>query len=268
VELRPRPCRRPRCAAAGANPPRALRPATCPPHRRGDGSGRDRPHRRPVRQEHLPPIAGRPSPSQVGGDRLPHIDRQGQPVTPGSLPAHHEFTRPPIDVVQSQPGHFPSAQAQPQQQHDDRVVAAPDRAAPVAAVQDRPGVGLGDPQRQRRASPPGQRQRRPGQIGRHLPLHEAEAQERPQPGDEVLCRAHRDRRGLIQHRPSHVRGRHTAQALRCQPGQETACMVHVAAGRARRQSTLGQQVPLERFQQRISRRVGHRLFGAQDAKPA
>ena len=67
-------------------------------------------------------------------------------------------------------------------------------------------------------------------------LDNAEAQQRPQPGDEVLRRAHRDRRGLAQHGPRHLCRRHVGKAAGRQPGQEPGCVTHVATGSTSRQA--------------------------------
>ena len=58
-----------------------------------------------------------------------------------TLAPHDQLAGPPVDVIESQPGHLTAPQPQPQQRDQHRVVAPPDRRATITAGQQRLGVG-------------------------------------------------------------------------------------------------------------------------------
>jgi hypothetical protein len=61
---------------------------------------------------------------QPAGHRLADVGGQRQAVAAAALAADGDLTLAPVDVAQLQAGDLPGAQAQPGQQHDDRVIPA------------------------------------------------------------------------------------------------------------------------------------------------
>jgi hypothetical protein len=159
----------------------------------------------------------------------------------------------PVDVIQRQGGQLAAPQPEPQQRDEDRVVAAPERAAAITRRQQRRGVGPADPARQRPGPPPADRQSGPRQVDRHQSLDHAEPQKRPHAADEVVRRADRHDRRLAQHRPGHLSRRQLGQPAARQPGQEPARVRAVRDDRAGRQPALAEQIPLKRRQQQVIR---------------
>ena len=98
-------------------------------HGGGDRAGRCRPEWRPARQEHLPAGTRRSSPPEIGGDSPSHVGRKRQPVRATALAAHHQLSRPPVDVVEPERSDLRTPQSQAHEQDDDRVVPAAKRAA-------------------------------------------------------------------------------------------------------------------------------------------
>src|SRR5450759_3288883 len=77
-----------------------------PTHVRANRAGRDRLERCSRPQEHLPPVTSRSSASQIGGDRIAHLDGQGQPVEARALAADDELSGTPVEVVETEPCHL------------------------------------------------------------------------------------------------------------------------------------------------------------------
>ena len=199
-------------------------------------------------------IAGRTAAPEVGGDGPADIGGQRQAVHPAALAHHDQLAGPPIDVLQPQARHLCPAQAEAQEGDDQRVVAPTDRRATVAGCEQRVGIVLGDPPGQPRTPPAGYRQRRLRQVDRDDSLDEAQTQEGPHAGHEVLRRAHRHRRRLPQHGGRHLRRRHLREPTGRQSGHQPSRTVHVATHGARRQATLEQQVVPEGVHERVGRR--------------
>jgi hypothetical protein len=159
----------------------------------------------------------------------------------------------PVDVIEAERGDLPAAKPEPNKQDHDRVVPAAQRRAAIAACQDRLDVGVGDPPGKSEPAPSGHRQRGLGQVGAGQAFQEAEAQERPQPEDEVLGRGDRHRRGNPQHCRRHLSRGDLGQPGR-QPGQEPPGLVQVAGDGPGGQAALGHQIPLEGGEQSVCSR--------------
>ena len=111
-------------------------------HHIADVPRRDPRQRRVRVQEHRSAEPARAAVTQVVGQRLTSIRCQRQPIDPGTLAANHQLARPPVDVLEVQPGDLAAAQPQPRQQQHDRVVATADRCGAITAVKqqsDLPG---------------------------------------------------------------------------------------------------------------------------------
>ena len=181
----PTPCRRPPCDAAGVSPPPGCRPPAGAAHGGGDRAGRNRSQWRPARQEHLSAGTRWSSPLEIGGDSPPHVGRKRQPVRATALAAHHQLSRPPVDVVEPERSDLRTPESEAHEQDDDRVVPAAKRAAAIAAVQDGPDLGPGEPAG-KRGPPALHGKSRLREVDPDKALEEQEAEEGPQPGDEVL----------------------------------------------------------------------------------
>lgn len=79
--------------------------------------------------------AAGPAMLHVVGQRLTDIGRKRQAFPAASLAAHQQLTGPPVDIAQLDRRHLARAQAQPRQQHQDRVIAATASAAAITAGQ-------------------------------------------------------------------------------------------------------------------------------------
>ena len=91
-------------------------------------------------QEHVTGLRPGPGTGQVRDQRLADVGRQRQPVLTASLSTDDDLAAAPVNVVQLQRGHLDRAQAEPGQQHQDRVVANADRPLAGSVVQQPLGI--------------------------------------------------------------------------------------------------------------------------------
>jgi len=206
--------------------------------------------------------------AKVVHDRLPGIDRQGQPVDPRSLAVNHDLARPPIDVVERQRGDLAATQPQSGQQHQDRVIAAPGRCRPITTVKQ--PRHLPDRQRAREILPPPRdRRHRLGERLGDQPVHVQEPQQRPQRVDHRLRRPDRAPARLPQHEHADVGSRQTRESVverHRALGQEQPRGRLILRGRARLHPPLPKQILPELPEQPINQR-GERVVGRQHAEP-
>ncbi len=88
---------------------------------------------REVPDEHGPPLRVRRSGmAQVFGQSAADIRRKGEPLVTIALAAHADRARAPVDIVEPEPSDLAAPQAEPDQQGQDRQIAA---AAAVLASQ-------------------------------------------------------------------------------------------------------------------------------------
>ena len=86
--------------------------------------------------EQAPGRARRAGVPPIVCQRLPGLARRRQRLAPAALAGDGDEPFVPIEIVQSQSGHFAAAQPQSGQQQQDRVVSPSGRRAPVATGED------------------------------------------------------------------------------------------------------------------------------------
>ena len=67
---------------------------------------------RPHANEHPARLARRPVSTQIGGQGLAYIRRQGHPVVKQSLASNEDFASSPVDVLELESDHFSSAKTE------------------------------------------------------------------------------------------------------------------------------------------------------------
>ena len=103
-----------------------------PTHGRANRAGRDRLERRSRSQEHLPPVTSRSPASQIGDDRVAHLDWQRQLIMTSGLAADDELACSPVEVVDAESGHLAGAKTEPQERDQYRIVPPTERRSAVA----------------------------------------------------------------------------------------------------------------------------------------
>jgi len=94
---------------------------------------------REVPNEHGPPLGVRRSGAcQVFSHQVPDIGRKGQLFVTITLAAHADRARAPVDIVESEPGNFTAPKAEPDQQGQDRQIAAADGGIGIAGRKQTP----------------------------------------------------------------------------------------------------------------------------------
>jgi len=248
-----------------AHPPEP-RPACDPHDRLADRADAHRPRRRLRSHEHRatlrhpwPPIA------HIRGDRLTHLSRQRQPQL-ATLAADRDLSGSPVDVVKSQAGCLRASDAQPREQHDERVIAATGSRAPVARVQDPLQLLTANPFGQTRQPAAPHRRNR----GRQRHLHRTIEVDEPQQlrhsdhgqlrGRATLARAH------LNHEPPDERD---IQALQLDPILDRESLDqrpdvrHIGLDARRREMSLALKPAREPRKQHVDRRRRHRLLAPQ-----
>ena len=89
--------------------------AALPPHHLADRRMPHRPWRGDEGQEHGPALDSGASFDHVRDHRLAHLDGKRHPFTAPSLAVHDQLARPPVQVIQPEPGHLAGAQSHPGQ---------------------------------------------------------------------------------------------------------------------------------------------------------
>jgi hypothetical protein len=192
----------------------------------------------------------RAAPGQPAGHRLADVGRQRQAVAAAALAPDGDLALAPVNVAQLQDRDLPGAQAKPRQQHDDRVIPAAGRAAPVAAIDDPGQVCRADRPRQGRQLPARRRRHRAGQRRGDLPVQVEEAQQRPQAGHRCLRRRHAPAAAFAACESGHVR---SGQARHVNLGQETAGHPGIATDAVCGQASFPGQVSGEATDQQVTR---------------
>lgn len=142
-----------------------------------------------VAHEHRPvPYLG-PAVAQVIHQRRSDLRGKRQAVPASALAGHHDLPSPPVDVLQTQAHHLPAAQAEPAQQHQDRIVPAPDRAAAITGTQQCAHRGRADSSR-RRGVPSRHREHRVIQSQLRQTLQAHIAHQAAQGRDDLAGRGH------------------------------------------------------------------------------
>lgn len=97
-------------------------PHACPPHGLTDSGGTQRSERCLHAHDQRPSRHPWASMGEVGDEGLADIYRQRETFDASALAVHDEFSRPPVDIVELQPGHLGSAQTETRQQDQHRIV--------------------------------------------------------------------------------------------------------------------------------------------------
>ena len=213
----------------------------------------------PHRDEQVPG-GPRPAVAQVIGDRLAHVGGQRQPGVVIAFAPHRALPGAPVDVIQGEAGDLPGPQAHPGEQDQDRVVAAPGGAVPVAGRQQRGCLPGSDPARKRGSPAAGRRRFGRVQPRPHSAGDVQESEQRAHRGHQALHVGRVSPAGLADGESGDVRRGHGGQvrlAGDAQAGDQRAGEPHVTAHRDCRQPALAGQVAAELRQQRLSRRRGH-----------
>ena len=112
---------------------------------------------------------------------------------PLPLAPHHDLAGSPIQVVEFQPHHLTGAEAEPGEQHEDRVVSPADAGPLIARAQQTFDLLCTEILGDGRQPPVGHRRHASRQVRRNLSLLQQEAEEGPQ-------RRHHQLRSLRAHR--------------------------------------------------------------------
>jgi hypothetical protein len=191
---------------------RNARPFARAHHNVANRPARDPGQRRALGQEHRPTEPTRPTVAQIVHQRLANIVRQRQHVLPGALPADHDLRRPPVDIIELQPGDLASTQPQPGQQQHDRVVATTDRRRAIAAIQQ-PLHLVGSKPAREILRPASDRRHRRRQRLRDQPQHMQEPQQSPKRGHHRQGRPIRPPARLAQHEHVDLGARQAGQII-------------------------------------------------------
>ena len=100
----------------------------------------------------------------------------------------HELTHAPVDVVESQARHFAGTQPETDKQSQDREVAAAKGAPPITARQELGDITRTECPRQAGEAPARHARNAVRQRTWRETVQMTEAEEAPQPGDDVFCR--------------------------------------------------------------------------------
>jgi hypothetical protein len=104
-------------------------------------------------QEHLALGAPGAASAEIGGYRRSDVGRQWQTLLGVPLAPHDDLSSSPLDVIEAEGRDFGGSQPEAGEQHQDGVVAPADRAAPIAAGQQRRYLSGSKTPRQRGAAP-------------------------------------------------------------------------------------------------------------------
>jgi hypothetical protein len=110
--------------------------------------------------------------------------------------SHHDLPRPPVDVVELEPRHLRRAQTETSDEHQHGEIAGTDGARAVTAIEQPLHLWRGQPGRDTRVVPSGDRRDRRGQSKRHPAVQVQEPQQRPELRNTPLRRTDRKPRRL------------------------------------------------------------------------
>jgi hypothetical protein len=197
---------------------------------RGDTSSR-RPH---VAEE----ASGRrfaPPLLQIGGDRLPDVDRQRERVEAAALSMDEDLAGPPVDVGHLQADDLDAPQPETDEDREHGEVTRPDEGGPVAARQER--LGLARPEHAWQRARPGRGEPRHclGERGVDELVQIEVAEERPQTDDELVDGARAVGADAVPHRRRDGRRLHRLQRVEvaAEVLEERSCDVEVVPRRDR-----------------------------------
>ena len=229
--------------------PRAGEPSCSPPCRsRRDGGADSHEHATAKR------AIGAAS-SEVGDDRLAHLDRQRQPIDARVLAMHHELSGAPVDVLNDRRATSPARNPSRASVISIAKSRRRDRRRPVTrGQQTRDLLGL-QALRQRHQPPPARRRHRVIKRPLDVTLGMQEPQQRPQRLRRALRRAARLRRARRHHerddrRPSSAR---TGPLPDPRTRSRTVGRSPHTPARTRQQATLDNEITLVTGEQLVHR---------------
>jgi hypothetical protein len=176
-----------------------------------------------------------------------------------SLPANQQLASPPIHILKLDRADLPSAQPQPDQQQQDRVITPADHPPPVTARQQPGDHRRLQAPRQRAVPQIRDRGQRPHQRRLDQPRHIQIPKQRPQALDQLPRAGNVAPRALACEKPAHVRGR---QPVKLKPDrpllEEHPREALVTNDRRARQAALDQQILAIALKQHLHRPVRDR----------